>query len=151
MSNGRSHGNVVQTWAESSSLLECNAECRRHSWNEIQKQRFSLSHEQRKLAYYAMTRKYLANEDRAKFTWAMLSAARYSCNKTNSETKEISRKRIQSQVYLNYVECSRNSLSKISLELFAWFSKNAYTKTHLKVHRKASMKFPWEIPLTQLF
>ena len=59
ISNGRSHGNVVQTRAESSSLLECNAECRRHSWNEIQKQRFSLSHEQRKLAYYAMMRNIL--------------------------------------------------------------------------------------------
>ena len=59
ISNGRSHGNVVQTRAESSSLLECNAECRRHSWKEIQKQRFSLSHEQRKLAYYAMMRNIL--------------------------------------------------------------------------------------------
>src|SRR5574344_2158533 len=29
--NGRSHGNFVQTRAESSSLLECYAECRRHS------------------------------------------------------------------------------------------------------------------------
>ena len=32
------------------------------------------------------------------------------------EIKEISRKRIQSQVYLNYVEYSRNSLSKNSLD-----------------------------------
>jgi hypothetical protein len=33
--------------------------------------------------------------------------------------KEISCQRIQSQVYLNYVECSRNSLSKNSLEFIA--------------------------------
>ena len=32
--------------------------------------------------------------------------------KVNAETKEISCKQIQTQVYLNYVECRRNSLNK---------------------------------------
>ena len=48
------------------------------------------------------------------------------------ETKEISCQRIQSQVYLNYVECSRNSLSKNSLELFAHIVSENWHETASK-------------------
>ena len=66
--NGRSHGNVVQARAETSSLLECYAESSRHSWNKIQK-----------------LKKYLASKSKAKLAWALPSAARYSLSKNSLE------------------------------------------------------------------
>ena len=73
---------------------------------------------------------------------AMPSAARYSWNKQNAETKEISCQRIQSQVYLNYVECSRNSLSK-KRPIIAHIILLIFRKPHLKMPGKNYKKFAW--------
>ncbi len=59
-----------------------------------------------------------------------------------SETKEISCNRIQSQVYLNYVECRRNSLNKKKRPNITHVTEQAIRKTHLKVHGKKTRKFP---------